>query len=264
MAKKSFLAPIKKMAKSILRPPAKYKFHPSHDVIRDYAEFSGLSTSEIEFRINSFKKLTSSEWKNVPAESFAGKAEKFYTTSQYYICDILSGNLSKQMVIENMNRFTPKILESINGHPGKRFLEFGGGTGIFCDIVHHMGKDVTYLDLPATQYEFAKWRYKKYHLPIRQILTQPGQPLKLDAEYDIIYTDAVMEHIDDPLIPASELAQHLAPGGIFVMLVDLAGEEHDMPMHKDVDINALHGVLVKAGLKNTYGLNTFCSIWVRA
>ncbi len=263
MAKKSFLSPLKKLAKSILKPPAKYAFNPSHDVIKDYSEFSGLTTSEIEHRINSFKKLASGEWNNVPADSFAAKAERFYSSSQYYICDILSGNVSKQTVVDNMNRFTPKILESIRNHPGKRFLEFGGGTGIFCHIVQEMGKQVNYLDLPGMQFDFAKWRFNKYGLPIQMLQTRPGH-LKLEEEYDIIYTDAVMEHLDDPLTPSKELAGHLAKGGIFIMLVDLSGEDHDMPMHKDVDIVGLHKVLAESGLKNTYGLDTFCSIWVRA
>jgi 2-polyprenyl-3-methyl-5-hydroxy-6-metoxy-1,4-benzoquinol methylase len=262
MAKKSILAPIKKLAKKILRPEPKYVHDKSHTVITDYSEYSGLSIAEIENRINSFKKLTSGEWKATPGDDFKDKSETFYTNSKYYICDILSGNVSKQVVIDNMNRFTPLILESIRNHPGKDFMEFGGGTGIFCDIVHHMGKNVTYLDLPTPQMEFARWRYKKYNLPIRIVETQPGK-LELDREYDIFFTDAVIEHIPDPVPPVRHLASKLRKGGLFVMLVDLAGEDHDMPMHKDVDIAALHKVLLDAGLQNTHGLNTFCSLWTK-
>lgn len=262
MAKKSLLAPLKRIVKNILRPPAKYAYRPDHAVIADYSEFSGLPIPEIERRINSFKQLTTGEWKGIPGDGFAAKAEKFYSASQYYICDILSGNVSKQMVMDNMNRFTPLILETIRKHPGKRFLEFGGGTGIFCDIVANMGKQVTYLDLPTQQFEFAKWRFAKYGLPVTMVKTEPGK-LSLDREYDIIFTDAVMEHLADPLTPAAELAAHLAKGGNLIMLVDLAGEEHDMPMHADVDIVRLHKVLLDAGLENTHGLNSFCSIWAK-
>jgi 2-polyprenyl-3-methyl-5-hydroxy-6-metoxy-1,4-benzoquinol methylase len=260
MAKKSILSPVKRFAKKLLKPEPKYVFQPAHTVISDYSEFSGLPIAEIEKRINSYKKLTSKEWKNVPGEDFAAKAETFYSASEYYICDILTANLSKQTVIDSKNSFSPKILESIRNHPGKKFLEFGGGTGVFCEIVHGFGKDVTYLDLPTRQFEFAEWRYKKYGLPIRMLQTVPNR-LELDGKYDIIYTDAVMEHLVDPHTPAKEMADHLAPRGILVMLVDLTGEEPDMPMHKDVDIVALHDVLAKAGLRNIHGLHTFCSIW---
>lgn len=164
--------------------------------------------------------------------------------------------------MDKLDGYTPKILNSIRETAGKKLIEFGGGTGAFCEIAARMGKDVTYLDIPGQPAEFAKWRFAKYELPVTIRLTTPGV-LELDQNYDVVFTDAVLEHLDDPYTPTRTLADHLNPGGTFVMLVDLSGEEEDMPMHKDVDVVRLHTVLEEAGLVNTYGRHTFASIWVR-
>lgn len=241
---------------------AKYVYDVSHSVVKDYSEFSGMSVAEIENRINTYKSLTKVEWEALPASDFKTKAESFYSSSTYYICDILTANVSKETVREKLDSFYPGILASIKNHPGHRFLEFGGGTGVFCEMVQNMGKDVTYLDIPGQQFNFAKWRFEKYGIPIQMQCTSPGK-LELTGSFDIIFTDAVMEHLTDPYTPTAELCHHLNKGGIFIMLVDLAGEEEEMPMHRDVDIIKLHAVLSNFGLVNVYGLNEFASIWSR-
>lgn len=239
-----------------------YVYEPGHTVIAEYAEFSGLPVAEVEKRINTYKSLTREEWSRVPGASFGEKAKSFYGESAYYICDILYANTSPEALSDKLDGFSPLLLKSIRETPGKRLLEFGGGTGVFCELAARMGKDVTYLDIPGKPYEFAKWRFEKHGLPVRMLLTRPGE-LDLREDFDVIFTDAVMEHLDDPYTPTAQLASRLAPGGTFVMLVDLSGEEEDMPMHKDVDAIRLHDVLEKAGLMNVYGRNQFASIWKR-
>ena len=255
---------IKRIIKKILflspGPAAKYVYDSSHSIVNDYGEFSGLSIEEIESRINTYKSLTAKEWNDLSASGFKAKSEMFYGISAFYICDILAVNVSKEALKKKLNGFSPLILASIKDHPGRRLLEFGGGTGVFCELAYDMGKDVTYLDIPGQQFEFAKWRFQKYQLPIRMVASQPGK-LKLEEKFDIIFTDAVMEHLPDPYTPTAELCRSLEKGGIFVMLVDLSGEEDDMPMHSDVDIVKLHAVLSGAGLANLHGLNQFASIW---
>jgi 2-polyprenyl-3-methyl-5-hydroxy-6-metoxy-1,4-benzoquinol methylase len=237
-----------------------YKWDESHTVITDYAQFSGMSVGEVEAAVNSYKSLTKAEWETLPPGKFAEKAQKFYAISTHYICDILAANVSIDALTNKLNGYSTELLGVIQNHPGKRLLEFGGGTGVFCQIASKMGKEVTYLDIPGRPFEFAKWRFEKYGLPIRMLQTVPGV-LDLTETYDIIFTDAVMEHLDDPLTPTGILCDHLSPGGVLIMLVDLAGEEEDMPMHKDVDILQLHKVPEGRGLECLYGRHQFASIW---
>ncbi len=239
-----------------------YAYQPSHHIIADYAEFAGLTLDEVVNRINSYKALTKQEWEHLPEGDFGERAKVFYERSRYYICDILAANHSTQELVNKLNGYTPLILDSIRNTPGKRLIEFGGGTGVFCEIAARMGKDVTYLDIPGQPAEFAAWRFARHELPVRIQLTTPGV-LELQENYDVVFTDAVLEHLDDPYTPTRTLADHLNPGGTFVMLVDLSGEEEDMPMHKDVDVVRLHAVLEESGLVNTYGRHTFASLWTR-
>src|SRR4051812_37264667 len=92
---------------------APYVYDPSHTVIKDYSDFSGISVNEIQRRINSYKSLTKKEWDAIPASGFKGKAELFYASSSYYICDILAANVSKDFLRKKLDDISPKILTAI-------------------------------------------------------------------------------------------------------------------------------------------------------
>ncbi len=230
---------------------------PEGQIIKDFAEFSGLEINKIVKNIQSYKTINK--------QDFTGKAtkEEFYENSKTYIFDLLSVNWSLEVPPYKVNRFLPNCLENIKSHPGKRFLEFGGGLGVFADFVkRYTSKDVTYLDVNGYASEFAQWRFKKYGIDINFLLTAQDD-FKLPHEYDIIFTDAVFEHLDAPqqLRYAKKLASYLADGGMIIFLVDLSGHEEDMPMHYDVDIKSLHNVFEESQLKNLVGVNTFASAW---
>jgi len=230
---------------------------PDGQVIKDFAEFSGLEIDRIVKNIQSHKMINT--------QDFAEKLtkEEFYENSKTYIFDLLNVNWSLEVPPYKVNRFLPNCLENIKSHPGKRFLEFGGGLGVFAEFVkRYTSKDVTYLDVEGYVSEFAQWRFRKYGIDIHFLLT-PQDDFQLPHEYDIIFTDAVFEHLDpqQQLRYAKKLAAYLADGGMLVFLVDLSGHEEDMPMHYDVDIKSLHKVLEDIGLKNLVGLNSFASVW---
>ena len=103
------------------------------------------------------------------------KAARFYGRSQSYIYDLLSSNYRKEAVVEKLNGMHPKILQSIKTHAGHRFLEFGGGFGVMCQLAHEWGKEVTYVDLPGLVADFAAWRFQRHGWPIRLLLTEPAR-----------------------------------------------------------------------------------------
>jgi 2-polyprenyl-3-methyl-5-hydroxy-6-metoxy-1,4-benzoquinol methylase len=226
-------------------------------IVKDFAEFSGLGIDKIVKNIQSYKKIN--------MQDFTEKAtkEEFYENSKTYAFDLLSVNWSLEVPPYKVNRFLPNCLENIKSHPGKRFLEFGGGLGVFSEFVkRYTSKNVTYLDVNGYVSEFAQWRFKKYGIDINLLLTSQDD-FKLPHEYDIIFTDAVFEHLDpqQQLRYAKKLTSYLADGGMIVFLVDLGGHEENMPMHYDVDIKSLHNVFEESGLKNLVGVNSFASVW---
>src|SRR5262249_25819376 len=147
------------------------------------------------------------------------------------------------------NRFNPRILEAVRTHPGKRFFEFGGGVGVFCEIAARMGKHVYYMELPGIVFDFAQWRFKKLGLNVKAIKAKADR-IYLPGKYDIIYTDAVLEHLPQSLqIEATKaMARVLDKDGLLIFLVDLSGPSEEDPMHHDVDIRELHDHLRSEGL----------------
>jgi 2-polyprenyl-3-methyl-5-hydroxy-6-metoxy-1,4-benzoquinol methylase len=235
----------------------------SFSVIKDYSEFSGMPEEEIVDRINNFRQLNKNDWNAIPHRTYRQKAGVFYRDSKNYIFDLLSGGYEKEAVIEKLNIIHPSILTLIKEHPGKAFLDFGGGLGLISEIAHDLGKSVTYLDIPGQVFEFAKWRFKKHHLPVTVLCSSPTS-LVLKKKYDIIFSDAVVEHLIDPEKTIGVLARHVKPGGLLILLVDLSGQTEDMPMHRDIDIKKIHRIISKHRFSNLLGLNGFCSIWQKS
>ncbi len=238
----------------------KYVYRVDGQIIRDYSEFSGVAVKEIRGNIANFHSLANKEWDSIPESSYKNKADIFYELSNSYIYDLLSVNYKKDNVVKKINKFNPLIMKHIKSHPGKKFLEFGGGLGIFCEIVTKMTKEVTYLDIPGLVSDFAIWRFKKYNLPIKIIINDPHAQVKLSDSYDIIFSDAVLEHVDDPEDKVDILCKHLSENGLLILLVHL-DNSGDFYMHNNINIYNVHMAIKKNGLFNICGENTFCSIW---
>lgn len=242
----------------------RYEFHPSHTVISDYSEFSGLPISTIEDGINNWRQRCKDEWNALPQGDFVQKSAAFYASSKSYIFDLLGVNLSLQVVREKLNSFTPQIIELIASHPGKTLLEFGGGAGVFCELAQNLGKAPTYLDVPGVPMEFAGWRFRKYGISMRMIEAKPGI-FALDGVYDIVFSDAVIEHLvpGDQEMATSAMCDAVGSSGLLIYLVDLCDDYESYPMHAKVEIRALHGQIAMRGFENVFGRDRFCSIWRR-
>lgn len=228
-------------------------------VLRDLAEFSGIPVRDIRRKLDTFYKINAAAW-----NGSAKKDSSFYVTSTDYIYDTLSANLSTDQVRAKLNRFNRSILRGIADHPGKRFLDFGAGIGVMCEIAAQLGKQVSYLELPGVVFDFARWRFRKLGLGIEMIEARP-EAIAIPGLYDIIYSDAVIEHLPPAMqVEAIEaIASAINEGGMLALLIDLSGQTERDPMHFHVDIADLHHRLAAAGLKCQSGRDIFCSIWRR-
>lgn len=131
------------------------------------------------------------------SEGFDPKATQFYGAAQTCIYGLLATNYRKDAVVARLNRVHAGILRSIQAHPGRRFLEFGGGVGVMCQLAHEWGKEVTYVDEPGRVADFAAWRFRRHGRPIHMVLGEPTG-LRLEGEYDIVFSEAVLERVVDP------------------------------------------------------------------
>jgi len=242
--------------------PGIYQYSPEHTVVNDYAEFSDMTSYAIAERIRGYKKLNREAWAIIQSRvaGWEDAARRFYESHDAYVFDHLSGNPSPGAVLAKLDRFNPEILRAIRSYRGKRLLEFGGGTGGFCECMCREGFEVTYLDIPGSVKDFAEWRFKKYGLPIKVVTSTPDV-LKLDGDYDVVFTDAVFEHLIDPEQALREILAHIRPGGLFAFLVDLSGPTRDDPQHRYVDIDRLHGIIEQASFRCDAGRGKFASLW---
>lgn len=227
-------------------------------IVNDYVEFSGEDINNIIIRIMSSQEINKSDF-----NSYQNSIE-FYEKSDSYIYDVLSNNLSRQKLINKINLFSPNLFAKMMNKNYKSFLEFGGGLGLFCELIKGLRPEleVTYVDIKSKISDFVKFRYKKRNIDVNQVIISQDD-FFFSKKYDVIFTDAVIEHLpqDQQISYVNKLSFYINDGGLFIPLIDLSGKEESMPMHNNVNIFQLHSILESNGLSCLYGRNTFSSIW---
>lgn len=227
-------------------------------IINDYVEFSGEDMSNLVNKLLNYQLINKNEFHNYE-NSF-----DFYEKSETYIYDLLYNNTSREKLINKINLFSPFLFKTIINPNYKSFLEFGGGLGLFCEIVKMMRPDlaVNYADIKSKVSDFTKWRFKKRNINVNQIII-PQSDFDFPQKYDIIFTDAVIQHLkeDQQVRYMQKLSSYVNNDGVLIPLIDLSGKEDIMPMYNDVNIVNLHNILENSGMYCLYGKNTFSSIW---
>lgn len=119
------------------------------------------------------------------------------------------------------------IREAINRHwaldsrdlrplSGKKALDVGCGAGLLCEPLARLGADVTGIDAAAENIAAARDHAGQQGLSIEyqaigvEELARPGA-------YDLVTSMEVIEHVTDPALFISGLAQALAPGGLMIL-----------------------------------------------
>ena len=231
--------------------------HLEGSIIYDYAEFSGIPIEELKAKIDDYQQIN--------VEDFCNKAsvQDFYENSKTYIYDLLRANWNKIGIANKLNKFIPGLFDIIKEHHGNNFMEFGAGVGAFCEIIkEYTNKNVTYVDIKGHISDFALWRFNKYNLDIDTIII-PQDSFKFEKHFDIIFSDAVWEHLNPELQIKYlvDLDPYINVNGILVLLIDLSGENQNMPMHYNVDIEKICNTMKNSGYINIWGDNTFASVW---
>ena len=226
-------------------------------VIHDYVEYSGIPLKDVCHRIRNFRKVNTKDFHEKSG------IEDFYENSKTYVYDLLGAHWNLVGPANKLNKFLPGFMARIKDHPGQKLLEFGGGIGDICQVFETWAnKEVTYMDIQSHITDFAIWRKNKYNLSF-DVKIIPQEDFELTDTYDIIYHDAVIEHIpEDRQIPyIKKMVDALNPGGLYIQIIDLAGEDPDMPMHFKVDIISIFRELEKMGLTKIQTNGHFASVW---
>lgn len=228
-------------------------------IVKDYSEYSGLSIDEIISKTDDAVAINRDSYNSY------GSSYDFYEKSKTYVFDLLRANHNEAALVDKINLFSPSFMFDICSRREGSFLEFGGGLGVFCEAVkRRTSLDVTYCDIKTHVSDFTLWRYEKHNVPVNTLII-PQEDFTLEKKYDIIFTDAVIEHMEPEQQKKTikKLGSSLNKFGLLTLLIDLEGNTPDMPMRYNVDIVELHNILASEKLSCIYGRNTFSSRWVK-
>jgi 2-polyprenyl-3-methyl-5-hydroxy-6-metoxy-1,4-benzoquinol methylase len=245
-------------------PQPPYRYRPGDTVVEDFAEYAGLPVSEVERAVADYHRLNAEEWNGLQVSTPADRARDFYSGSKNYAFDLLHANPRPEAVIAKLDAIDPRIFPAVADHPGRTFLEFGGGLGVFCELMARRGKVAHDLDIDGPVSTFARWRFARHGLEVAYLRAETDR-VHVPGRYDAVFTDAVLEHLPPPLQEeaASALGRAVAPGGVLAFLVDTSGPSEKYPMHHHVDLRALHRRLAESGLRCQAGRGRYWSIWRR-
>lgn len=207
----------------------------AEELVACLSEFADMSTEEIEKGAANFAVAGQLEWESTPGDSWEEKAVTFYNSAPGYLFDLVNANRSRRH-LEAVYRHYGHWEWFANSGPD--VLEFGGGLGVACSIFRELGRRVTYVDVDGPAAQFAAWYFAKNGFTdIEQLLVAP-QRLELPAgrQWDLIFTDAVLEHVIDPVATVETLARHVRPGGVLFLNIDAHNVNEQFPMHREIYI----------------------------
>jgi SAM-dependent methyltransferase len=166
-------------------------------VVLDWCEYSGISHPEAVNLINKGSELACDEWRCMVKNYSDDEILSFYTYSKYYIYEVLQPYLEPEKYNKDINylkilRFAENILKK---RGLCRVLDFGAGVGELCLLLAEVGCKVTYCDLLGEISKFAIWRFKKYNTKIEIIWSRVNGVELPSQTYDLIVSDAVLEHL---------------------------------------------------------------------
>ncbi len=92
----------------------------------------------------------------------------------------------------------------------KKFLDFGGGTGLAYHVARSIGLDSYYQDIDQDSIQFVK---ETFGLPDEKFISDLKNT---SIKFDYIFVDNVIEHVTDPASFVQNLYDQLSPSGLVV------------------------------------------------
>ncbi len=203
-----------------------------------YAEYTGLPEELIAQAAQNFGNFNQVTWNECHGEGWTDKAKVYYETNDEYLFDLLYGSQTKarRRAIYQQYGHWPWMVGA-----GPDVLEFGGGLGFCCSLLRDAGKRVTYVDVNGPAARFAKWYFARCgQTDIEQILT-PSDRLVLPEgrQWDLVFSDGVIEHVPDPGATVERLARAVRPGGLIYLIIDAHEVSPAFPMHRHVHLDEI-------------------------
>ena len=188
-----------------------------------YSEYTGIPVEIVEQCATKFGAFNQVTWSECEGATFCDKAKVYYENTDEYLFDLLHGSRSKawrKQVYQHFGHW--QWMTSI----GPDVIEFGGGLGLTCSLLRDEGRRVTYCDVDGPAAKFARWYFERTGQRDIEILHTPSSELVLPEgrQWDLVFSDSVIEHVPDPAATVERLARALKPGG--TLITHEPGEGH--------------------------------------
>lgn len=217
----------------------------SQTLAEEVALYFGKSVDEvIDFWYTSTERLRD-EWLEQNPQSEA-EIVNYYDTNTTYIYELsywhtLHMNLG---LIENA-RSMQKALE----FPGRKYLDFGGGTGSNIILFNNSGFECTIADISSSLLDFARWRFERRNIRAKIVDTKTEE--LPENEFDFVTAVEILEHVTDPLKTMQTIMKVTKPGGIIVAWIPFFKDEL-RPMHLVTDLNVADKFVTELGLEEIW------------
>jgi 2-polyprenyl-3-methyl-5-hydroxy-6-metoxy-1,4-benzoquinol methylase len=215
--------------------------------IKDFIEYGkqvfGVTAEQVNHEVNTSWSNACSTWNKYVKEGLLPDDLQAHYASLEYLYLIFYG------FRRGWKRMHYQAILSFQKHiQAKQILEFGGGCGQLCLMLHFNNPcQVTYLDLPNTEAgKFAVWRFLKYNTPVILHFAEIEKTNLLKNKYDYVVSDAVLEHVVNLQQTIIEIYDSMVEGGFFYLLFDTA--KHPSHIH-----NTFEPQMKNAGFRHFKG-----------
>lgn len=164
-------------------------------------------------------------------------------------------NFSVDHYRQKLHVFCPYFMGLASAYESPRVAELLSGNGTFLDLAR--------ADLPGCTTHYVSDSPNSVGLFRHLYGEHPPHELVTDISgglYDIVLSDASLNLMDGPQVErfVSVAPERVAPGGSLCLLVNMSPGE----LREDFDLSAIHRNL-SLSLTCVYGMNTFCSVWLK-
>lgn len=189
------------------------------------------------------KKLMADLW-NIMKPKTEEEIQKYYEICLYGLFEL---------VYAHANEGNRKFREKVVALSLYEVLDYGGGAGSLSMMLAERGINVTYVDVPSINMEFAKWAFKKRGYNIEVLDAYSDQEKIWQKTYDTILCIELIEHVYNPKYLLEKLASNLRKGGkLIITRLNCPGPTVDLPLHFKLSFNA-ENLLISHGLSKKEG-----------
>ena len=193
-------------------------------LVREAAEYLGLTLDEVERSIDRSGPELNEEWNRIVGDSSdSSQVVRFYNESRAELFEQIAWHSTEP--IHHRSLICADMAATL---PGRDFLDFGSGIGSNALVFGLQGFRITLADVADPLRNFARWRCERRGVPAAAIdLKHEALPKQ---RYDVITCFDVLEHVPDPLKAVQSMRDALRPGGILFLYAPF-GFDPERPMH---------------------------------